>query len=200
MTDTIDHRHFRDLAAQNPTDVCRRAGCTYDAANGVYAVAVWDDIYRIRPRQRTITSTGRHDQPVHDYLRLFAIHYLLHAHAIDPVGTWISAKDMAGGPTFFRGPHTLPTDLIASRFKNDIAAFKAICRGVQGVPLDMADAACRLTLAPRIPVALLYWLGDDDFPARVSMLFDATVTRHLALDIVYAMAVAICRRLGSAAG
>ena len=44
-------------------------------------------------------------------------------------------------------------------------------------------------------MAVLYWRGDDDFPAECKLLYDRTIQEHLAADIVYALGVGICRTL-----
>ena len=46
-------------------------------------------------------------------------------------------------------------------------------------------------------MAALYWCGDDEFPAEAKILYDRTITEHLATDIIYALAVGVCRRLAS---
>ena len=109
---------------------------------------------------------------------------------------WISEKEIPGGPTFFRGPHALPTDLITKRFGNDLAAFGKRCASLKGSPLEMADAAYRFDIVPRVPVAVLYWCGDEEFPAEAKLLFDKSIARRLATDVVYALAVGVCERLG----
>jgi len=45
-------------------------------------------------------------------------------------------------------------------------------------------------------VAVLFWQGDEEFPTEAKLLYDATIGRHLALDIVYALAVGVCEQLG----
>jgi hypothetical protein len=61
----------------------------------------------------------------------------------------------------------------------------------------MADAAYCFNIVPHIPVAVLYWAGDEDFPAESKILYDSTIGEHFALDVVYALAVGICHRLAS---
>ena len=73
---------------------------------------------------------------------------------------------------------------------------KKCCENLDGVPLDMADAAYVFKITPRIPVAVLYWAGDDDFPADSKLLYDKSITEHLASDIVFALAIDICARVG----
>ena len=126
------------------------------------------------------------------HFQLFSVHYLLNARAIERSNEWVSEKDLPGGATFFRGPHAIPTQLIAKRFGNATDQFERVCRQLQGVPLAMADAAFRFEISPRIPAAVLYWCGDDDFPAESKLLFDRTIKAHCALDIIFALAVGIC--------
>ena len=64
----------------------------------------------------------------------------------------------------------------------------------------MADAAYSFRMTPRIPVAVLYWIGDEDFPAESKILYDKTIAEHLAPDIIYALAVGTCDRIGNAPG
>jgi hypothetical protein len=117
-----------------------------------------------------------------------------------PCGEWISEKDLPGGPTFFRGPHEIPTHLISERFGNDIDAFKRKCAQLSGVPLDMADAAYRFDIVSNIPVAVLLWAGDDEFQPEAKVLYDRTISRHLTLDIIFSLAVEICARIGEGEG
>ena len=109
---------------------------------------------------------------------------------------WVSEKDLPGGPTFFRGPHRIPTDLISERYGNDLQAFKTCCEKLDGTPLDMADAAYSFSIAADVPVAVLYWIGDDDFPAEAKILYDRSIGELLSLDILFALAVGICTRIG----
>jgi len=200
MTDLIDRIHFQELSEQDPQDVCRRASCKYDDMNERYILSVWGDEYGIFPNQLKINSMSSNTQHPHDYFYLFIIHYLLKSKEIDISNEWISEKDIPGGTTFFRGPHEIPTNLISLRFNNNINEFKKRCEQLHGIPLNMSDAAYRFQITPRIPVAVLYWIGDDDFPAESKVLYDRTITDHLAADIIYALAVGICERVGRPLG
>jgi hypothetical protein len=124
------------------------------------------------------------------------MHYLLWAKELEPASGWISEKDMPGGTTFFRGPHAIPTDLITAGVGNSADAFLHLCEKHDGIRTDMADAACIFRITDRIPVAVLYWVGDEDFPAESKILYDKTITDHFALDTVFALATGICQELG----
>ena len=200
MTDLIDRIHFQELSQRDPIDVCRRASCEYDDINGSYILSVWGDEYRIFPTQLKISSMTKNTHCIHDYFYLFMIHYLLQSREAELSNEWISEKDIPGGTTFFRGPHEIPTNIISNRFNNSINEFKARCEQLHGIPLNMADAAYSFRITPRIPVTVLYWIGDEDFPAESKILYDRTIADHLAPDIVYALAVGVCERLGKPLG
>ncbi len=195
MTDLVDHTYFTQLAQQDPADVCRRALCAYDEAAGTYAVTMWGKQYAVDPGKAEIFCVSQEHEPLHSYFDLFLVHYLLGVQEIQPANQWISEKDIAGGTTFFRGPHEIPAHKIASRFDRDIISFKNRCEQYGGTMLNMADAAFVFSITPRIPVAVLCWQGDDEFPTEAKLLFDKTIDRHLASDIIYALAVGVCDRL-----
>ena len=196
MPELIDRQFFQQLAAMATEDVCNRTACTYDDSEHAYSLTLWDRRYRILPDLMQVGPADPAVSPLHPYLELFLIHYLLRANREEPSGCWISEKDIPGGATFFRGPHAIPTDQITARFTDDIKKFNTRCEQLQGIPLSLADAAWRFAITPRTPVAVLYWQGDDEFPAEAKILFDATIGNCLAADVVYALAVGICDRLG----
>ena len=116
---------------------------------------------------------------------LFVLYYLLQSKAAEPSGNWVSEKDIPGGEGFFRGPHLVPVHMIVDRVDNDLETFKLICQALGGRPLDMADAAFAFSVTENIPVAVLFWQGDDDFPAEAKLLFDRTIGLQLPLDILW---------------
>ncbi len=199
MIDIIDKSYFRELSGANPELLCRNGRCRYDSDTQRYALNVWGEQYLINlNRERIDHSTAQNPAP-HEYLDLFAIYYLLRGKDIAVLGEWVSEKDLPGGPTFFRGPHLIPTDLISKQFDNDLTGFKTRCGQLGGSPLSMADAAYHFSITADIPVAVLYWLGDEDFPAEAKILYDQSIAGQLSLDIIWALAVGVCARLGTAA-
>lgn len=197
MADNFDKIHFENLSACDPRRVAGRTGCRYDENLAQYRIDIWHHTYIVDLANHSIGPESTGGGIYHDYLYLFAIHYLMKGSGIRPSGDWISEKDIMGGAAFFRGPHLIPVQLIVDRFNNDLDAFSATCRALGGKPVDFADAAFAFQITPQIPVAALYWLGDDDFPAEAKLLFDRTIDRHLPLDIVYALAVEICHTLAT---
>jgi hypothetical protein len=196
MTNSIDESYFIELAEKNPEDVCRIAICDYDPEKKGYRISVWGEDYGIYPNESKIVRLQDDDLDVGHLLKLFIIYYILRSKDIPISNEWISEKDIPGGATFFRGPHKIPTHVIETRYEDNIEEFREICEHLDGVPLDMADAAYTFEITPRIPVAVQFWDKDDEFSAEAKILFDKTIAEHLAPDIIFCLTVEICRRIG----
>lgn len=199
MPDSLNEVHFNDLKACTPDDVVKRTNAVYDPDAGEYEINIWGSSYVVAPGRCEIFPKTSGGCAYKDFLYLFIVFFLMKAQKVEPAGTWVSEKDIKGGEGFFRGPHLIPVQLIADAVENDIQVFKQACKNLQGTPLDFADAAYRFEITPSMPVAVLFWQGDEDFPSEVKMLFDKTIEQHLALDIIFALAVEVCAALTKAA-
>ena len=199
MTEIIDKSYFTELEDSAPETLCRNGRCSFIADQRHYSLTVWGDQYLINPTNSKIDRVLATGPPPHQYFDLFAIYYLLRAKDMLLNGEWVSEKDLPGGPTFFRGPHLVPTDLISNRFANDLQEFKTVCGNLGGTPIEMGDAAFSFSITPDIPVAVLYWIGDEDFPAEAKILYDRSIIELLSLDSIFALAVGVCTRIGTVA-
>lgn len=195
MTDYLDKMNFEELDKLNPDELCARALCSYDSNLKEYTISVWDEQFVVSTLLNRISRVSGSNPEPHKFMYVFILNYLLQVKDLEPTGEWISEKDLVGGPTFFRGPHEIPTQYIANRFQGDIETFRQTCRMLGGSDLDMADAAFTFAITPRVPVGVLFWAQDDEFPAEVKIIYDRTIGDHFALDVIYALAVDICARL-----
>jgi hypothetical protein len=58
----------------------------------------------------------------------------------------------------------------------------------------------QLPALPKVPVTLILWRADDEFPARADLLFDATARHHLPTDVLWAVAMLAVQLMQEAAG
>ncbi len=195
-TAIIDKSYFRKLASRDHEEISKYLPYEYDDSTGTCLLSVWGDQYIIHLDEFKIECVTKTSHYPDGLFFLFIIFYLVHAKGNTIKEEWISEKDMPGGATFFRGPHKIPTHLIARQFNNDIKAFGERCVELGGVELDLADAAYRFEIVPCIPVAVLMWQGDEDFPPEAKILYDKTIMEYLTFDIIFSLAVEICARVG----
>lgn len=192
MIMSIDNDYFYELSNKNPEDVCRLALCTYDAGMKRYILTIWGEDYGIYPHEGKILRLKNDNLIRDEFLGVLIAHYLLHAKESEIKKEWISEKDILGGPIFFRGMHKIPTAYIAEKYENDFQEFNSVCQQRHGKSKNMADAAYSFLIAPRIPVLVQFWNKDDEFMAECKMLFDKSISDHLALEVIFGLSVVVC--------
>lgn len=174
------------LAAEESADVARRARVR-SKEDGSYELEVLNEIYRIDVHARSILRIHPPIPAKPDlHCGLAAVSYLIAAKDVDLVGEWVSPREFPGGVAFFRGPHAIPVDKIVERFGNSKRDFEIACQRLGGHREQYADAAYSFTLFPRLPVAVLLWLQNEEFSARAIMLVDRTANQHFPLDALLA--------------
>lgn len=193
----IDELYFKELREGSPEELCSGKSCSYDGAKHKYFVEIWNEKFILDPLASSLSCT--HEQPTanHEYFELFVIYYLLKVKPVKTKNEWISEKDLPGGPTFFRGPHLIPTSRISDRYENNLDELKRKCEELGGKAAEMGDVSYSFSITQEIPIRLVYWAGDEDFPAEAKILYDRSIAEMLSLDIIYALAVEICHRLSS---
>jgi hypothetical protein len=120
-------------------------------------------------------------------LELVTVHYLLNVKEIYPMDQDIVGVNDLKESHFFQGPHVLKTDPLLERYGHDLDGFKQAAEYLKGSARDMADAAYRLLPFPRVPLYFLLWKGDEEFKARMTVLFDRNIEKILAADAIWAM-------------
>ena len=73
-------------------------------------------------------------------------------------------------------------DVVRDAVSNDIEKFKSACLALGGQPLAFASASFEFAPLSRVPLQVVYWLGDEDFPSSCKILFDASATHYLPID------------------
>jgi hypothetical protein len=193
MSLDIDRQLFQELAGMDPVPVCRRTLCSYDNLNKCYSISAWGSVFEVYPESAEIIDTsGRRTTKFAGMTILF---YLLRAKESLNIGEWITEKDIPGGVAFFTGPHAIPSGLVTEKVKNNIDLFKRACKELGGEEGDMGDASFVFRILPRIPVTVVYWLGDEEFKPEAKLLFDRTMGEHLPLDIIFLLSYELLLRI-----
>lgn len=181
------------LKELSPDAVCRSALVKYDSDSGVYLLRSFGMDISVDPGKHTIYSSAPEAALLLDRLgyfsRLSMLSYLTSARDIPLSGRLVQPVNLRGGQLFFRGTHVLPLDKLALKYGSDAKSF--IRRGAElgGLQMDYGDASLQLFPFPRIPVIIILWLEDEEFPARADLLFDTTCEFHLALDMLWSTAM-----------
>jgi len=184
----IPEKLWNILNSLDPTEVSRRSLAAYDEEIRGYSLKILNSDYLIFPEKRIIQASDSPSPLSLDfYLQLSSINYLIGAKDVPLSGHWVSEKHFPTGPIFFRGPHEMPTRKLEKTFGQDLDGFTSASSASGGKKVEGGDVAYEFLVFPKVPVKIILWLADEEFPARVSYLFDRTANIHLQLDALYAV-------------
>jgi hypothetical protein len=186
------------LSQADPKDLCRRTEAHFDAATASYVISFLQERYRVTPRDTQVEllpgsalSTGPSIE-----LRVILLTYLLNAQAMPLANRLVAGNSLKGGKTFFQGAHRFPVEPLVERYGMDPIGFLDKGLSLGAAQEGYGDAGLRFSALPRVPVVMVLWKGDEEFPARLSCLFDASIDKQLPLDAIYGLVGEVCRRIG----
>jgi len=193
----LDAQLWKTLDGLPPEDVCRRSLTSYDSHLHCYQVQVLDESYRVYPREMAIHRPEDRTESLSIELRLLILQYLIQAKDLSPLGKWLTEKELKNGEMFYRGVHSLEMfkNPLEERFGSRPDDFLKAGLSIGGAKVDYGDVGLRFQALPRIPVLFILWTADDEFAAKVNILFDPTIEHHLALDTIWGLVRVITFKL-----
>jgi len=114
---------------------------------------------------------------------------MVQAQDIPSSGSLIHPRELDGGLIFTQGSHILPLDKLALKYQEDMEGFMNRGKTLGGEFRKFGDSSIMLYPFPRVPVLLVLWLKEEEYPARAQLLFDATCPHHLPTDIIWSTAM-----------
>jgi hypothetical protein len=191
----LDGQYWDRLRGLSPDDVVLRSQCSLIRPSGYYALEVMGTTIWVDSQHEQFLSPGEKKMTLRTECALALVSYLIEARNVPLCGRWVSEKDLKGGEMFFRGPHLFPVKPLEDKFGKDGDRFLQAGEKFGGKDVPGADVSFQVMALPRIPIQMLLWLADEDFPARITFLFDATIEEHLPLDVIFGLVSELCFRL-----
>jgi hypothetical protein len=110
--------------------------------------------------------------------------YYLHQSNGDPLADrWIGFRELPGGAFYHQAFQGYSGDRLANFFEHRPDALHRAAVALEGVRLTgINEFAYAFQPLPRIRMAAVLWLGDEEFPSRGSILFDAACSNYMVLD------------------
>lgn len=179
---------LRDRAAAGGA----RHGAGEDGGERIELPYLERDVFFLFPEGRIGASGG---PPLSLREEIFLLHYLENASGSPLTGEWISFAETPGGAFYQPVFAQRCQGALARFFGQDPEEMRGLAAGWRGENLGFGDAGVRLPVLPRIPLALVLWRGDEEFPAEGKVLFDASVSGYLPVEDIVVLAETVVWKL-----
>jgi hypothetical protein len=123
------------------------------------------------------------------------LYYLNIADGTPLEGRWVAFADLPDGRFYNQAFQGYTGQELARHFGNDLGTFERAARKLDGMKLGYGDAAFAFHILPRVMLAVVYHLGDEDFPATCQILFDASASHYLPTDVYAILGSMLTRKL-----
>lgn len=180
----------------DPDETALRAVVPYEEAT--FQLPFFGNLYHIHWPGGTILRAL--DQGEADIAsRILMMHYLLTADGTPLGAEWIAFRNLPGGLGYdaaFQGRASLR---LAHAFGANLPGFETAARVLGGERLSFGDASFSFRLLPRVWLATVLYLADDEFPATANVLFDAAASHYLPTEDLAVLGGMLAGRLIKAA-
>ena len=192
-----------ELMGNDPEQIAMRSGAAYvqgDHGSGVLSIDFLNKTIDISwPELAFSHGVDRGEVPIQQQVLL--LHYLNLPEYVKTSGEWIAYQEVPDGKFYLDAFVRRAKNPMVQGFGNNPELLVKLASEVYGgTPSDQGDVSVTIQALPLIPVALILWKGDDEFPPEGTILFDRTVSQVLsAEDIAWLAGMIIYPLLGMAA-
>jgi hypothetical protein len=141
------------------------------------------------------TITASAEEPISLREEIFILHYLESASGAPLTGDWISFSEIPGGAFYYPVFAKRCQSVLVKTFGQNFEKLHSLIADGQAEHLGLGDVGLRLWVLPRIPLGLLVWRGDEEFPAEGKVLFDSSVKQYLPVEDIVVLAETVIWKL-----
>ena len=127
--------------------------------------------------------------------QVLLLYYLTIADGTPVEGRWVSYADLPDGRFYSQAFQGYTGRELAKHFGGNLEAFCQAAKKLDGMNIAYGDAAFAFHILPRVMLAAVYHLGDEDFPSTCQILFDASTSHYLPTDVCAILGSMLTRKL-----
>jgi hypothetical protein len=194
-----DYINARKLAVEKlsrePFDVVlKRSGFTSSTADTLH-VPFLDRNYEISYPQFVFKEQDESDREIPLQEQVLILHYLAAREIPPTAGQWISYREIPGATFYYGAFVKRAVEPLKKVFGKNLSGFSRAAEALNGTENKSGDAGFEFRILPAVPVQLILWKGDEEFPEEANILFDKSIDRILSPEDVAWLAGMLVYRL-----
>ncbi len=196
IDDYIEARHLaiETLSRERFEKIARRSGFEIQTEDR-FKVSFLDRVYYISFPAFEFSDSTAAEKEVPIQEQVLILHYMMGTGCIDLSRKWIAYREIEGASFYFSAFAKRAIDPLKKVFGQNLKGLITAAKILGGKPIQFGDAGFEFNLFPRVPVQLIVWEGDDEFPPEANILFDQTIGSILSPEDIAWLAGMIVYRL-----
>ncbi len=159
--------------------ICNRSG--YDSPDGQSLnIPFLDRRYRVRYPDFPFDDRDDPEREVPIQEQVLILHYLMGAGTPAPSGQWIAYREIPGAAFYNSAFVKRAIDPLKKSFGGRPERLSAVAPQIGGRPIEAGDVGFEFLPLPKVPLQMVLYAGDDEFPPEGGILFDRSVDGYLS--------------------
>ncbi|MBO8167557.1 MAG: DUF3786 domain-containing protein [Thermoanaerobacteraceae bacterium] len=184
----------KDFASEEPQEMAVRVDADYDESNGVVTVRYFGKDIRITYPQAEFDT-----EELSLVEKILVLHYLTGSLGHPLAGEFISFKELPGGEIYNTPFYNRAVRPFLAAFGVRPKLFALAARQLGGKEQTLGDVSYTFFAFPKVPVTIVMWEGDDEFPPSANILFDKSASDYLPTEDYAILASLTVAKLKTAA-
>jgi hypothetical protein len=186
------HETVKKFLTIDHSNVVSRSGAS--RANGQYIIDYYNSKYIVEESGKVVLADRPGEEvPFND--RTIILQYLCGASGLPPRGRWLSFLELPDGDHHYAPFQTDASNPLARAYGARFAEFRHAALTLGGREIDLGDLSYSIPALPKLPLAVVLWEGDEEFPARSNILFDAVAPTHLTTAALWILGIELAHKM-----
>ncbi|MFH0787249.1 MAG: DUF3786 domain-containing protein [Pseudomonadota bacterium] len=112
------------------------------------------------------------------------MHYLIQATGAPLSNSWITFREIPAGEFYYSAFVKRAKEPLVKTFGHRPELLLELGPLLGGSPRPEGDVSLGFQAFPQVPICLVLWAGDDEFPPDGNLLFDASIAKFLSAEDV----------------
>ncbi len=136
---------------------------------------------------------SQEEVPLRD--KILILHYLTQAKGTPISNKTIAYKELPEGASYFPTFSKRAIQPLVTHFGQEPHRLLDAARILGGHEADYGDVSVTINAFSRVPITLVLWRGNEEFPCDGNILFDSTISDYLPTEDINVLCEAIAWRL-----
>ena len=175
---------------------CLKSGAEYKVIGSrkIITVEYLNQLHQVTlPDIDVLLVGGGAEVPISD--KILILHYLTLARGAPLSHKLIAFQELSEGASYLRTFSKRSIEPLVKYFGGEPNRLMEVAKRLGGQKVDYGDAAVKIDGFKLVPVTLVLWRGDEEFPPRGNILFDTTISDYLSTYDITVLCDAIIWRL-----
>lgn len=181
--------------SSEPFDIIlERSGFETDDENG-FRVPFLNRVYRVGHPDLDFEDLSNTGQEIPIQEQILILHYMSATSPQALSGNWVSYREIPGASFYFSAFVKRAVDPLKKVFGSNVSGLTKAAQQLNGRPVEPGDVGFEFAVLPKVPMQLILYAGDEEFPAEANVLFDRTVGEILSPEDIAWLAGMLVYRL-----